>query len=188
MRVTLARDGRKEEVEVGPDLDAVLVGGTSYPVKVVSSSEMRVELEIAGEKVVVENWPDHFPTPPGLVDVNGERWRVGVERTATEARPTRSMNRSALGSPPPAAVISTPPASAPTSAGVPVIPSMPGRVVELRVKEGDRVRKGDVLVVLEAMKMRNELGSPADGIVRGIRVAAGESARPSEPMMFVATA
>ena len=65
---------------------------------------------------------------------------------------------------------------------------MPGRVVELRVKEGDRVRKGDVLVVLEAMKMRNELASPADGIVRGIRVAAGANARSNEPMMFVAPA
>jgi biotin carboxyl carrier protein len=63
---------------------------------------------------------------------------------------------------------------------------MPGKVIEVRVKEGERVRKGDVLLVLEAMKMRNELTSPADGVVRGLRVSAGGNARAREPMMFIA--
>ena len=187
MRVTLARDGKKEEVEVAPDLDSVVVGGKSYPVKVVSSGATRVELEIAGEKVLVENWPDHFATPPGPVDVNGERWSVGVERSAAETSRARTPKPAAPGAVEPA--VAPPTASAvPTGSGVPVLPAMPGRVVELRVKEGDRVRKGDVLVVLEAMKMRNELASPADGIVRGIRVAAGANTRSNEPMMFVAPA
>jgi len=183
MRVTLARDGKKEEVEVGPELDYVLVGGTRYPVKVVSATALRVELEIAGEKAVVENWPEHFAAPPGAVDVNGERWKVGIESGASEPARPRAPAPAAPGATAPAA---SPPPSA--GAGVPVTPSMPGRVVELRVKEGDRVRKGDVLLVLEAMKMRNELTSPAEGIVRDIRVAAGANARPNEPILFVAPA
>jgi glutaconyl-CoA/methylmalonyl-CoA decarboxylase subunit gamma len=183
MRVTLARDGKKEEVEVGPDLDYVVLGGSRFPVTVVSSTAMRVELEIAGEKVVVENWPDHFATPPGPVDVNGERWKIGIERGTSDPAKPRTARASAAGP--------TTPATTPfpeTGSGVPVMPSMPGRVVELRVKEGDRVRKGDVLLVLEAMKMRNELTSPADGVVRDIRVASGANARPNEPMLFVAAA
>jgi biotin carboxyl carrier protein len=62
---------------------------------------------------------------------------------------------------------------------------MPGRVIEVRVKDGDQVRKGDVLLVLEAMKMRNEIVSPVEGVVRGLRVAAGSNARAKEPMLYV---
>ncbi len=186
MRVTLARDGKKEEVEVSPGLDAVEIGGQRYPVKVVSSGATRVELEIAGEKVLVENWPDPFPTPPGPVDVNGERWTLGVERATVDPVRARPSPRAGVAEISPAP--SAPNAPIPSSSGVPVVPAMPGRVVELRVKDGDRVRQGDVLVVLEAMKMRNELASPADGVVRGIRVAPGANARPNEPMMFVASA
>jgi len=184
MRVTLARDGRKQEVEVSPDLDFVVLDGARFPVKVVGQTPMRVELEIAGEKVVVENWPERFPAPPGPVDVNGERWKVDVERGVADPAKPRPSSPSATASPPP---LSGAPAPQSTT-GVPVMPSMPGRVVEIRVKEGDRVRKGDVLLVLEAMKMRNELPSPADGTVREIRVAAGANARPNEPMLFIAPA
>jgi len=185
MRVTLAIDGKPVEAEVAPGLDHIVVAGSRLPVKVVSSGATRVELEIAGEKVLVENWPDHFPSPPGPVDVNGERFKVGVERVAGEFPPPSPIPRLGSAVPGPSAP-PTPGASAVNSNGVPVTPSMPGRVVELRVKEGDRVRKGDVLLVLEAMKMRNELPSPAEGVVRGVQVAVGSNARANEPMLFIA--
>ena len=51
--------------------------------------------------------------------------------------------------------------------------AMPGRVVRLLVKPGDRVTAGQGLVVVEAMKMENELRAPADAIVREIKVAEG---------------
>jgi glutaconyl-CoA/methylmalonyl-CoA decarboxylase subunit gamma len=63
---------------------------------------------------------------------------------------------------------------------------MPGKILEVRVREGDTVRKGDVLLRLEAMKMSNEIASPADGIVRGLRVAAGANVRAREPMFYIA--
>ena len=47
---------------------------------------------------------------------------------------------------------------------------MPGLVVDVRVKEGDEVKKGDALVVLQAMKMENILKSPADAIIKKIHV------------------
>jgi biotin carboxyl carrier protein len=47
---------------------------------------------------------------------------------------------------------------------------MPGLVLEVRVKVGDSVKKGDPLLVLEAMKMENILKSPADGIIQKVHV------------------
>ena len=52
---------------------------------------------------------------------------------------------------------------------------LPGKVIGIRVSVGQKVNAGDVLVLLEAMKMENELTSPRDGIVREISVAEGES-------------
>lgn len=52
--------------------------------------------------------------------------------------------------------------------------SMPGRVVRVAVAPGSPVRRGDTLVVLEAMKMQNEIPSPGDGIVRQVEVSEGE--------------
>ena len=52
---------------------------------------------------------------------------------------------------------------------------MPGRVVRILVRPGDRVKKGQTLVVLEAMKMQNEIPAPADARVTDVRVAEGES-------------
>jgi biotin carboxyl carrier protein len=52
---------------------------------------------------------------------------------------------------------------------------MPGRVLEVRVAEGDRFRAGDVLVVLEAMKMQNEIRATHDGVVAHRRAQPGEA-------------
>jgi glutaconyl-CoA/methylmalonyl-CoA decarboxylase subunit gamma len=182
MRIVVERAGRSVPVEVAPGADSVTIDGMSFPVTVVRATAMQVELEIAGERVLVDNWPEHFEAPPGPVDVNGERWTVGIERPAGGASaPSGSVK------PPPAlAPAAAKPAATP--GGAPIVPPMPGKVIELRVKEGDRVAKGDVLLVLEAMKMRNEIQSPTDGFARGISVRPGSNARAKEPMLFVAPA
>jgi glutaconyl-CoA/methylmalonyl-CoA decarboxylase subunit gamma len=181
MRVVVARDGRSVPVNVAPGLDSVEVDGHAYPVTVVRVGPLSVELEIAGEKVVVDQWPDHFADPPGPVDVNGERWSVRVERGSALGPPAAGPKPAPSGPGP----VPAPGGAAPVG-GMPVSPPMPGKVIEVRVSEGDRVHRGDVLLVLEAMKMRNEVASPADGVVRGLRVRAGANARAKEPMLFVA--
>jgi biotin carboxyl carrier protein len=55
-----------------------------------------------------------------------------------------------------------------------VRPPMPGRVVRVLVRAGERVARGQVLLVLEAMKMQNEIPAPQGGIVREVRVSEGE--------------
>ncbi len=70
------------------------------------------------------------------------------------------------------------PVSAPVAAeedGVVMLAPMPGMIVEYLLKEGDKVTKGDPLIILEAMKMENSLTAPADGVVRGIKFSSGDS-------------
>ncbi|MCX7755734.1 MAG: acetyl-CoA carboxylase biotin carboxyl carrier protein subunit [Anaerolineales bacterium] len=62
---------------------------------------------------------------------------------------------------------------------------MPGLVVSVPVEEGQSVKKGQVLVILESMKMQNELKSPRDGTVHRIRVRAGESVEQRQTLLSV---
>jgi acetyl/propionyl-CoA carboxylase alpha subunit len=60
---------------------------------------------------------------------------------------------------------------------------MPGRVAAVKVVPGQRVAKGDELVVVEAMKMENALRAPADGVVRAVHVAAGDMVGPGRALV-----
>ena len=62
---------------------------------------------------------------------------------------------------------------------------MPGLVVALPVEEGHQIKKGDVLVILESMKMQNELKSPRDGTVARVRVKPGDSVEQKETLLSV---
>ncbi len=62
---------------------------------------------------------------------------------------------------------------------------MPGLVVAVQVESGQEVKKGDVLLILESMKMQNELKSPRDGVVGRIQVKAGDSVEQRQKMLSV---
>jgi biotin carboxyl carrier protein len=62
---------------------------------------------------------------------------------------------------------------------------MPGMVISIPVEEGQGIRKGDVLAILESMKMQNELRSPRDGKVTRIRIRAGERVEQKETILSV---
>ncbi|MCW5887251.1 MAG: DUF2118 domain-containing protein, partial [Anaerolineales bacterium] len=62
---------------------------------------------------------------------------------------------------------------------------MPGLIVKVAVNEGDEVKKGDVLVILESMKMQNELKSPRDGKVSRVQVKAGDSVEQRTNMVSI---
>jgi acetyl/propionyl-CoA carboxylase alpha subunit len=62
---------------------------------------------------------------------------------------------------------------------------MPGMVVSIPVQEGQMIQKGNVLVVLESMKMQNELRSPRDGKVVRVRVKTGDRVEQKETMLSV---
>jgi len=75
---------------------------------------------------------------------------------------------------------------APKVAGKGVMSSpMQGMVFALKVKVGDTVKVGDVLLVLEAMKMESDIPSPQDGIIKEIFVAAGQHVRRGDPLLAI---
>ena len=64
-----------------------------------------------------------------------------------------------------------------------VVAPMPGAVVKINCRPGEMVKKGDVVIVLEAMKMENEIHSPMDGLVKEVNVKEGMNVSPDEVMV-----
>lgn len=116
------------------------------------------------------------------VEVNGIPFEVEMQGSSLveEALPTVSTETAAAPAAPTAAPAAEPaaPAAAAKSgpgAGTPVKATLPGVVTKILVKEGQGVKKGETVLVLEAMKMENNITAEADGTVTGICVSAGDS-------------
>ncbi|UCF05781.1 MAG: pyruvate carboxylase subunit B [bacterium] len=82
--------------------------------------------------------------------------------------------------------VTKPPAPASGRGEHPVIAPMPGMVVQYNVKEGDQVKEGDVLVVLEAMKMQNSLTSNVSGTIASLKVSPGTSVEKNQVLLTIA--
>ena len=93
----------------------------------------------------------------------------------------------------PAAPAPTAPAAAPAAPAAPVVTGsgdavkapMPGTILKVNVKQGDAVKAGTVLCVLEAMKMENEILAPKDGTVTQVVAAKGSSVDTGAPLVFI---
>ena len=87
----------------------------------------------------------------------------------------------------PAAPAAAPVAAAPavTGAGEAVNAPMPGTILKVNVKQGDAIKSGTVLCVLEAMKMENEILAPKDGTVTQVIVAKGSSVDTGAPLVVI---
>jgi len=62
---------------------------------------------------------------------------------------------------------------------------MPGKIIEVKVAVGQAVKAGDTLLILEAMKMQNEIAAPADGTVKAVNVSAGQSVKVRESLVIL---
>ena len=128
--------------------------------------------------------------------VNGTAYAVEVEEVGAGSAPAQNVApvaaQPAAAAPAPAPVQSAPtpapaapsaPAAAP-SAGAQVIDSpMPGTILDIKVKPGDVVAEGQVLVILEAMKMENEIMSPGAGTVDTIQVTKGAAVNAGDVLL-----
>ena len=102
------------------------------------------------------------------VTVNGAEYQVELEN-APVAAPVAAAPAAAA--PAPAAA----PAAKPAGAGKVVASPLPGVIIEVSVKEGQAVKAGQKVAVIEAMKMENEIAADCDGTVTAIHVAKGDS-------------
>lgn len=104
------------------------------------------------------------------ITVNGNVYDVTVEEgaagtaTATPAAPVKK-----------AAPKAAAPKAAGTQGAVKVNAPMPGKILKTPATAGQAVKKGDVIVILEAMKMENEIVAPQDGTVASVNVSVGDS-------------
>lgn len=105
------------------------------------------------------------------ITVNGITYDVQVEEVGEGTVPAAS----APAAPVPAAPKAAAPKAAPAAKGEPVAAPMPGTILSVNVSAGQSVKSGDVLVVLEAMKMENEIKAPKDATVASVNVAKGEA-------------
>jgi glutaconyl-CoA/methylmalonyl-CoA decarboxylase subunit gamma len=160
-------DGERREVEVDLARSSVQVGGHEWPIHLGVSSKGSVSFEILGERVEVRSEaPVNSRTEVSLT-VNGELHTLAVESaTGARSRGATSPGESAAPGGP----------AAPRNAGGPghaVFPPMPGKVLEVRVRNGEPVELGQVLLVVEAMKMRNDVTAPVAGAVAGLVATPG---------------
>ena len=113
------------------------------------------------------------------ITVNGNTYEVIVE----EAGAVASAPVAPVFSAPVAATAAAPAAtSAPKAAPAPaaggankVVAPMPGTILDVKVSAGQSVKKGDVICVLEAMKMENDIPAPCDGVIASVNVQKGAS-------------
>ena len=107
------------------------------------------------------------------ITVNGNVYEVTVEEGLTGGAAPAPAPKTA----PKAAPKATPKAAAPAGAqgAVKVNSPMPGKILAVKVAEGAAVKRGEVVVILEAMKMENEIVAPQDGTVASVNVTVGSS-------------
>ena len=116
------------------------------------------------------------------ITVNGNVYDVTVEENGASA-PVAAPRKAAAA---PAAKAAAPKAAAPAKSGaagsVKVNAPMPGKILAVKANVGDKVTKGQVIFVLEAMKMENDIVAPQDGTIASIDTAAGNSVESGETL------
>lgn len=115
------------------------------------------------------------------VTVNGKSYDVAVEEITDGSAPVAAA---------PAAPVVNKPAAAPAAApakgeGEAVSAPMSGTILDVKVSVGDSVTKGQVIMVLEAMKMENDIVSPCDGKITSLLVKKGDTVSPSDTLATV---
>ena len=102
------------------------------------------------------------------ITVNGTVYEVSVEEGGSGAAPAVSAPKAAA---PKAAAPKAAPKASGAAGKVKIEAPMPGKILGIKANVGDAVKKGQVIMVLEAMKMENEIVAPEDGTVASINVA-----------------
>lgn len=123
-----------------------------------------------------------------MINVNGNSYEVEVEEIkegVTAAPQAVPAPRAAAPAPKAAPKPAAAPAAVPAGASTVTAP-MPGTILSINVKAGDTVKKGQVLCILEAMKMENEIMAGADGTIASVGVSQGDSVSTGQVLFALA--
>ena len=124
------------------------------------------------------------------ITVNGASYQVEVEEVI--AAPAKAAAPAAKPAADPAAAQAAPAAPAAAAApavvadgDTPVKAPMPGKIIRLVAEAGKAVKKGDVLMILEAMKMQNEITAPVAGTLKSLNAVAGQGVKPGDVIAVI---
>lgn len=119
-----------------------------------------------------------------LVTLNNVNYEVEVEES--EVSLISSSPAAAPAAPAPVAAPAAPSAAkAPTADGQKVISPMPGTILNVKVSVGAYVKKGEVIMILEAMKMENDIVAPVDGTIKQIVVQKGSAVQTDDVLAVI---
>ena len=102
------------------------------------------------------------------VNVNGTSYEITIEQVSADA-----VSATPAAAPAPTVAPAPVAPAAPVGNGEKIESPMPGNILAVNVQNGQAVKKGDVLMILEAMKMENEIMAPCDGTVSSLSVSTG---------------
>jgi biotin carboxyl carrier protein len=153
------------------------VGGKPYVIDVQEVTADRYRVEVEGQEYEVRLSGDEDLTEARISPeiVLAREAAPHLSQTAPAARPAAPFP--AASSPPP----SPRPSTDGHIVGALTAP-MPGKILSVEVKQGDRVSRGQTVVILEAMKMKNAIKSPYDGVVLEIMVRAEQTVAYGDPL------
>lgn len=153
MKLTIAG----QEFDVQPGSDTITVDDDSYALRAVRRGNI-ITVYVNEKPLAVqlpENLPDEGPIKL-LVDAKEYTVEVTGRAIAAKAKPKAAKK-------------------GPAGARGAVTAQMTGRVISVNVKPGDKVAEGQLLLIVEAMKMENEIASPRPGTIRAVRVSPGQT-------------
>lgn len=132
------------------------------------------------------------------VTVNGKTYAVEVEEVGAgqggftyqpvQQAPVQAPAQQApvQSAPTPQPAAPAPKPSAPATGGELMSAPMPGTILDILVSEGQTVKKGEIILILEAMKMENEIAAASDGVVSKIYTSKGATVSAGDPMLTIA--
>lgn len=106
------------------------------------------------------------------ITVNGTAYDVAVEELGAGAVAAAPATAAPVAAAPVAAPA---PAASGAAGSITVASPMPGKILAIKANAGQAVKRGEVVMILEAMKMENEITAPEDGTIASINVAVGDS-------------
>lgn len=124
-----------------------------------------------------------------IVSINDKNYEVEVERgEATIVKTTRAVQvQQTPSAPAAAAAVPAPVSAAPVivGEGEPLKAPMPGTILSVRIGSGATVKRGEILLILEAMKMENEIVAPRDGVITQILTSKGASVNTGDVLVML---